>query len=92
MKKGFDKIKKVVRFESSSAGHELFIFVGVLMVVGTLLKLTGVFYLDSDWYWFLAGLGLTIEGVVSFVKHKRFNKKYRILSKEEFEKLSGEKG
>ena len=87
MKKTFNKIIKIIKFETQNSGHELFIAVGILMVAGTLLKLTKIIYLDSDWFWFVAGLGLLVEGIVSFVKQKRFNQKYKILSKEEFEKL-----
>ena len=91
MKKTFNKIVRTIKFESGNSGHELFIAVGLLMVAGTLLKLLGVIHLDSDWFWFVAGLGLVVEGITSLVKHKRFNQKYKVLSREEFEKLIGEK-
>ena len=87
VRKSFDKIVKIVRFEGDYSGQELFVFVGILMVAGTLLKLLGVFELDSDWFWFVAGLGLTVEGIISMTKQKRFNKKFKVLSREEFEKL-----
>jgi len=91
MKKSLNKIVKLIRFEGSNSGHELFIVVGFLMVVGTFLKLMGVIHLDSDWFWFVAGLGLVVEGMTSLVKNKRFNQKYKVLTKEEFDRLVGEK-
>ncbi len=87
MKKSLNKIVRLIKFEGDYSGQELFIAVGILMVAGTLLKLTGVFHLDSDWFWFIAGLGLTVEGIISLIKQKQFNKKYKVLSKEEFERL-----
>ncbi|PJC45193.1 hypothetical protein CO037_02755 [Candidatus Pacearchaeota archaeon CG_4_9_14_0_2_um_filter_30_8] len=61
--------------------HEAFIFFGILMVFGTLLKLGGYFIIDSDWFWFLAGLAITIEGIIALVKQKQFDKKYKIVLK-----------
>ena len=90
MKKNLNKINKiakVIKFEGTYAGQELFIIVGILMVLATLMKLTSIIYLDSDWFWFIAGLGLMVEGIVSMVKQKRFNQKYKVLSREEFERL-----
>jgi hypothetical protein len=89
MEKKFTKIIRLIKFEDPYLGQNLFIFVGLLMVIGTLLKLTKIVYFDSDWFWFIAGLGLTVEATSSFVKQKRFNSKYKILTKEEFERLSG---
>ncbi len=83
-------INKVIRFETNYSGHELFIAVGFFMVFGTLFKLLEVFDFSSDWFWFIAGVGLIVEGFTSVVKQKKFNKKYKILNREEFEKLSTE--
>ena len=57
--------------------------VGILMVIGTLIKLIWHLNLSSDWFWFLAGVGLVIEGSISLIKEKKFNKKYKIIEKEE---------
>lgn len=87
MKKKLGKIIKTIKFENTYSGQELFIVVGLLMVIATFLKLTGVIYLDSDWFWFVAGLGLMVEGMISFAKQKKFDRKYKVLSREEFENL-----
>jgi hypothetical protein len=89
MKERINGIVKIVGFGSSYSGQWLFVAVGILMVIGTLLKLSGVFYVDSDWYWFIAGLGLIVEGTISIARQEKFNKKYKILSKEEFDRLTG---
>jgi hypothetical protein len=64
------------------ATYVMIIVFGVLIVLGTVLKLTGIMSLDSDWFWFLAGMGLFSEGVISLVKQKRFDKKYKIIERE----------
>jgi len=64
------------------ARYELFVIVGVLMTIGTLVKLLGVYDFSSDWFWFLAGVGLVVEGTISMIKQKRFDKKYRIVERE----------
>ncbi len=87
VKKKLGKIIRIIKFEGDYSGQELFVFVGVLMIIGTLLKLLDVIYLDSDWFWFVAGLGLMVEGLISMVKQKRFNNKFKVLSLEEFNKL-----
>jgi len=89
VKKKLSKIVGIIKFEGNYSGQELFVFVGVLMVVGTLLKLLDVVYLDSDWFWFVAGLGLMVEGLISIGKQRRFNRKFKVLSREEFYKLVG---
>jgi hypothetical protein len=89
VKRRLSKIIRTVKFEGDYSGQELFVFVGLLMATGTFLKLMGVIYLDSDWFWFVAGLGLTVEGAISISKQRKFNKKYKVLSREEFEKLVG---
>ena len=45
--------------------YEVFILVGLIMVIGTLLKLFNFIYFSSDWFWFLAGVGLAVEGAIS---------------------------
>ena len=64
------------------ARYELFVIVGVLMTIGTLVKLLGVYDFSSDWFWLLAGVGLVVEGTISMIKQKRFDKKYRIVERE----------
>ena len=68
------------------ANYEMFIFVGILMVIGTLLKLLGYYEFSSDWFWLLAGVGLMVEGSISLLKQKRFDRKYKVVEREEGEK------
>jgi len=60
-----------------------FISIGVLMAIGTLIKLVGFYDFSSDWFWFLAGIGLAVEGIISLIKQIKFDKKYRIIEKTE---------
>lgn len=66
--------------------HEAVIFFGGLLGVGSLLKVLGYVKIDPDWFWFLAGVGLVFEGVINLAKQKRFDKKYKIVLKEEIKK------
>ena len=59
--------------------YEVFIFAGLLMVIGTLIKLLGFYEFSSDWFWFLAGIGLTVEGSIVLAKQRKFDKKYKII-------------
>ena len=70
-----DKIKNLIRYE-------LFIVVGVLMTIGTLIKLIGFYDFSSDWFWFIAGVGLVVEGLISLSKQQKFDKKYKIIERE----------
>lgn len=73
------KIISLMRYES-------FIVVGIAIVVGSLIKLLGYYNFSSDWFWFLAGIGLIVEGAISLIKQKRFDRKYKIIEKEQEEK------
>lgn len=64
------------------ARYEIFILVGVLIALGTSVKLLGLYDFSSDWFWFLAGVGLIVEGVISLVKQKKFDRKYKIIERE----------
>jgi len=70
----------VVKIEYCS--FVLVILVGVAMAVGVLGKLVFGFYIDSDWFWFLTGLGLAVEGSISIIRQRKFDKKYRIVVRE----------
>jgi len=70
-------IKKIERV----ARQEVFIFLGIIMVIATLGKLLGFYNISSDWFWFLAGIGLAIEGTISLINRKRFERKYKIIEK-----------
>lgn len=79
-------IKEIIHVESF-ARYEIFIGFGVAMAGLTLIKLIGLVDFSSDWLWFLAGMGLAVEGTISMVKQRRFDKKFKIVNKEEYEKL-----
>jgi len=63
--------------------YEVFIIVGILIALGAVAKLFGFVDFSSDWFWFLAGIGLIVEGIISLAKQKRFDKKYKIIEKAE---------
>lgn len=77
-----ERIIKITKLESW-ARYEVFIFAGVLMTIGTALKLFFNYNFSSDWFWFIAGLGLIIEGAISLTKQIKFNKKYKIVERNE---------
>lgn len=66
---------------SNLVRYEAFIFVGILMAIGTLIKLLGFYDFSSDWFWFLAGVGLAVEGAISLNKQRKFDKKYKIVER-----------
>ncbi len=66
----------------SLLSYESFIVVGVLIAIGSLIKILGVYDFSSDSFWFLAGIGLVVEGAISLIKQKRFDRKYKIIEKE----------
>ncbi len=74
-------IEKIARPFENIIRYDSFILVGVLMTVGTLAKLLGIIDISSDWFWLLAGVGLTIEGIISLVKQRRFDRKYKIIDR-----------
>ena len=61
--------------------YEAFVFVGILITFGALVKVLGIYDFSSDWFWLLVGIGLIIEGAISLIKQKRFDKKYQIIEK-----------
>jgi hypothetical protein len=63
--------------------YETLIVVGVVVVIGALLKILGILDFSSDWFWLLAGSGLSIDGIISLIKQKKFDRKYKIIEKEE---------
>ncbi|PIN89815.1 hypothetical protein COU57_05265 [Candidatus Pacearchaeota archaeon CG10_big_fil_rev_8_21_14_0_10_32_14] len=67
--------------------YEGFVVVGVLMTLGTLIKLSGIIDFSSDWFWLIAGIGVTIEGAISQRKQKQFDSKYKIVTKDEYEMI-----
>jgi len=62
--------------------YEFFITIGAIIVIGSLIKLSGVANFSSDLFWFLAGLAFVIEGVIFQIKQKKFDRKYKIIERE----------
>ncbi len=83
-------IEKLVLPFENVIRYESFILVGVLMTAGTLLKLLGVIDISSDWFWLLAGVGLTVEGTISMIKQRRFDRKFKVIDRNGVE-LNGNK-
>lgn len=81
----YKKIGEKIKLDAVFS-YQLFILVGLLMALGTFLKLLGFFDFSSDWFWFLAGVGLVVEGFISLVKQRRFDRKYRIVERDEVSK------
>lgn len=67
----------------------MFIFFGILMAGGTFLKLVGVIDISSDWFWFIAGLGIIVEGTINLFKQNRFDNKFKVVSHDEWAKIKG---
>ena len=59
----------------------LVVVIGSAVAVGVLGKLIFGFDIDSDWFWLLAGVGLTAEGVIALKKQRKFDKKYKIIER-----------
>lgn len=67
--------------KSDYGSFVLVILIGVVMAVGVLVKLLVGFDIDSDWFWFLTGVGLSVQGVVSFRSRLKFDKKHKVVPK-----------
>ncbi len=70
-------IKKILKYET-------YVVLGMLLSLAVLVKIIFKLNISSDWFWFLAGIALLLEGVLDLKKQKRFNEKYKIVSKEEY--------
>lgn len=80
---GIKKAGETIRFKSPYSGQGFFVLVGLFMVALTLYKLLGFADFSSDWFWFITGVGITIEGFIMLEKQKKFNRKYKIIEREE---------
>lgn len=67
----------------SVVSYVMLVTFGFLLVVGTLFKLLGIVNIDSDWFWFLAGVALTIEGMINMLKQRQFDRKYKVVLRDE---------
>lgn len=80
------KINKTESFRAKNSSYGSFvlvILVGAIMAAGVLMKLFLGADIDSDWFWFLAGVGLAVEGVISFRRQRKFDMKYKIIRRGE---------
>jgi len=73
---------QIISYESL-VKYQLFILMGFIMAVGSALNALEIIKISSDWFWCLAGLAIVIEGLTSLIKQKKFDKKYKIVEKEE---------
>jgi hypothetical protein len=61
----------------------MLVLFGFLLVLGTLLKLLKIISISSDWFWLLAGVALTIEGTINMLKQRQFDRKYKVVLRDE---------
>lgn len=74
-------VEKVVGYFWTILHYWLFILVGLLIAAGSLIKVLGIYEFSSDWLWFLAGVGLMVEGAISLMKQRKFDRKYKIVER-----------
>lgn len=63
------------------ANYLMLILFGTIMAVGVFVKIIFSINIDSDWFWFLAGIGIMVEGFISLSKQKKFDRKYKIIER-----------
>ena len=61
--------------------YALIIIVGLGVAFGVFGKLVLGWNVESDWFWFLTGIGLMFEGIISLKKQKKFDRKYKIIER-----------
>lgn len=69
------------------ARYEVMVFGGFVMAILVLGKLLGFYSISSDWFWLIATIALSVEGGIYLINQKRFDNKYKIITKQEYEKL-----
>ena len=57
------------------------------MIFAILSKLIFGLDIDSDWFWLMAAIALTFEGAINLKSQKKFDNKYKVISKKELEKF-----
>lgn len=67
--------------KSDYGSFVLVVLIGVIMAIGVLAKIFVGVNIDSDWFWFLTGIGLAIQGVVSFRTRVKFDRKHKVVPK-----------
>ena len=61
--------------------YELFIAIGFLMTLGAVIKILGIYNFPSEWFLALGGVGLFIDGIISLLNKRRFDRKYKIIER-----------
>jgi hypothetical protein len=61
--------------------YVLIVVIGIVVSTGVITKIVFGFNIDSDWFWFLTGVGLAFNGIIALKKQKKFDKKYKIIEK-----------
>ena len=51
--------------------YEIILVGGLLLTILPLLKLAGIFRLDSDWFWILAGVVISAEAILEILQTKK---------------------
>ena len=74
--------QKLKNLRNLTTTYELFMGVGLLMVIAASVKLFGWADYSSDLFWFIAGLALIVEGGILLAKQRRFDKKYKVVPRE----------
>ena len=55
--------------------YEIILVGGLLLIILPMLKLAGVWILDSDWFWILAGVVISAEAILEILQaRKKVNK------------------
>ena len=63
------------------ASFVLLVGIGLIIAFAVLMKLFFAADIDSDWFWFLAGFGFVLQGIISFRARKRFDQKYKTVKR-----------
>ncbi|MCK4997571.1 hypothetical protein KAS08_04655 [Candidatus Pacearchaeota archaeon] len=61
--------------------YVLIVVVGIVVATGVFGKMIFGWNIESDWFWFLTGMGLAFEGIIALKKQKKFDKKYKIIER-----------
>lgn len=77
------RVERVMGYFWTILHYWLFILVGLLIAAGSLVKVIGIYEFSSDWLWFLAGVGLMVEGAISLMKQRKFDRKYKIVERKD---------
>lgn len=66
---------------SDYLSYILIVAIGVSVTIGVFTKLIFGLNIDSDWFWFLTGIGLVFQGFISLKKQRKFDRKFKIIER-----------